>query len=782
MSNVILTAEKLNDAFAGRYRIEGTLGAGGMATVYDARDEKHQRNVAIKVLHPSVANEVSAERFLQEVRITAQFSHPGILGLIDSGTIVVDDAELPYYVMPRIEGETLRTRLERDGPMTVDDAVDITRQVADSLAYAHTRDVVHRDIKPENILLVGNRVLVADFGIARAVSGATNSGLTMEGMGMLGTPAYMSPEQVTDAKVGPASDVFSLGVMLYEMLTGEKPFAGVTPQAQMARRLHDTPTPVRKLRPAVSVPLDRAVAKMLARFPQDRLQTGEAVITALLNRRDDESGHRRRFVWIGAAVVILAIGAYAVVQRGTTSGVASGSTPTTRTLAFQSIAVLPFANVGGDVRNEYYGDGIADELAGALAKLPGLKVAARSSAFQFKGQNVAAKEIGERLGVAAVVEGSVRRMGESIRISAQLINASDGLAVWSESYERPADEVFNVQTNITAAIASELGIGSTRTAAAAPNSRAYEAFLQGRWHWGKRDREGFVKAVEYFNLALAEDSLYARAWAGLGDAYSLLGGFGYLPPDSAFSMARAATRRAIVLDSTLPDAHTALGFIHLFYDRDWSGARRELETALRLDPRYGEARLFYAWYLLAMNRGNVAVDSLRAAVRDEPVSLILNLRLGSILLLSGRLDEAETQLRHTLELSASYALPYLDLARIAALRSDFPEAFDHLARAPQLVASYGSGIRGYALARSGKRREALAEAARLTQGNGPSASALGAAQTYAALGDVDRAFEWLDRAYDARDWALFFARSDPLLVSLHGDPRWAQFIARMAFP
>ncbi len=591
----------------------------------------------------------------------------------------------------------------------------------------------------------------------------------------------MSPEQVTDAKVGQPSDVFSLGVVLYEMLTGEKPFAGITPQAQITRRLHDTPTPVRKLRPAVPVPLDRAVAKMLARFPQDRFQSGEAVIAALLDRRGDEKGSRYLAVGIGAVILILAVGAYAFTPRGSSSP-ADGSRATT-TLPFQSIAVLPFANVGGDASNEYYGDGIADELAGALAKLPGLKVAARSSAFQFKGQNVAAKEIAERLGVAAVVEGSVRRMGESIRISAQLINASDGLALWSENYERPADEVFTVQTNITAAIAKELGIGANRTTtAAAPNSKAYEAFLQGRWHWGKRDREGFEKAVEYFNLALAEDSLYAKAWAGLGDAYSLLGGFGYLTPDSAFAKARAATLRAIALDSTLADAHTALGFIHLFYDRDWTGARRELEAALRLDPHYGEARLFYAWYLLAMNRGDAAVDSLRAAVRDEPVSLILNLRLGSILLLSGRLEEAKSQLRHTIELSASYPLPYLDLARIAALQGNYPEAFDHLTRAPQLVASYGSGIRGYALARSGKRVEALAEAARLTRGNGPSVSALGAAQTYAALGDFDRAFEWLDRAYNAREWALFFARSDPLLVLLHGDPRWATFIARLGFP
>lgn len=749
-----------------------------MATVYNARDEKHQRSVAIKVLHPAIANEVSAERFLREIHIAAQFSHPGILGLIDSGTITIDGTDLPYYVMPRVEGETLRARLVREGTLAIDDAIDITRQVAEALAYAHSRDVIHRDIKPENILLIGNRVLVADFGIARAVSNATSSGITREGTGMLGTPAYMSPEQVTDARVGPTSDIFSLGVMLYELLTGELPFAGVTPQAQLTRRLHDTPTPVRKLRPAIPLSLDQTVAKMLGRNPQDRIQSGVEVVAALSKRANDGAGSRKILIAIGATTAILLAVALAIAKFG-----GFGSSASDVGTNVRSIAVLPFANVGADASNEYYGDGIADEVAGSLAKVPGLKVAARSSAFQFKGQNVAAKEIGERLNVSAVVEGSVRRMGESIRISAQLINSRDGLAMWSENYERPADQVFNVQANITAAIAKQLGLSSTRAAASAiPNSRAYEAFLQGRWHWGKRDRDGFEKAVQYFNLALKEDSLYAKAWAGLGDAYSLLGGFGYIAPDSAFRMSRAATNRAIALDSTLPDAHTALGFIHLFYDRDWSGAQRELETALRLDPSYGEARLFYAWYLLAMNRGNAAVDSLRATVRDEPVSLILNLRLGSILLLSGRLDEARKQLHHTIELSATYPLPYLDLAKLAAIQGDYGAVFENLARAPQLVASYGSGIRGFALAKSGKRQEALAEATRLTQGTGPTVSALGAAQTYGALGEFDRAFEWLDRAFVARDWALFFARSDPLLVPLHRDPRWATFVARLNFP
>ncbi len=769
--------EQLNGAFAGLYRVEGILGAGGMATVYVALDEKHQRSVAITLLHPSIATPDFCTRFLREIQVAAQFSHPGIVGLIDSGRITVGENSLPYYVMPRVEGETLRARMDRERQLSVDDAVDITRQIAVALAYAHARDVIHRDVKPENVLLVGRHVLVADFGIAKAASTAAETALTSDGT-ILGTPAYISPEQVTGDHVGPAADIFSLGVMLYEMLTGELPFSGITPQTQLARRLHDTPTPVRKLRPAIPDWLDRVVSTMLGRFPKDRFQSGGQVVAALTKRPETTvNGRRRIALVVGGVAAVVMIGAFIVRQFGTGQSSPAAALP-------RSIAVLPFATFGTDATNAYYGDGIADEVAGSLAKLPGLRVAARSSSFQFKGQNVGAREIGEKIGVGAVVEGSVRPMGKQIRISAQLINASDGLSIWSESYERPADQVFTVQADISAAIGRALGLGLTTTNrnTAIPNSRAYEAFLQGRWHWGKRDRDGFERAVQYFELSLREDSLFAKAWAGLGDAYSLLGGFGYMAPAPAFEKARTAANRAVALDSTLTDAHTALGFIHLFYDRDWPRARLELEQALRLDPTYGEARLFYAWYLLAANRGDEAVDSLKAAVRDEPVSLILNVRLGSILSLAGRLDEATKQLRHTVELSASYPHPYVDLARIATLQGNYSAAFDNLSRAPEMVASYGSGIRGVALARSGRKAEAIAEAERLSLGVGPTVSALGAAQTYGALGDHDRAFLWLDRAYDNHDWALFFARSDPLLVPLHRDPRWARFVARMNFP
>jgi serine/threonine-protein kinase len=786
---VSLTIAQVNAALGGAYHVEGELGAGGMATVYAARDEKHGRWVAIKVLHPSIAADLPAAKFLREIRIIAQFSHPGIIGLIDSGTLHVQDAEIPYYVMPRIDGESLRDRMRREGAMRIDEAVEIARQVADALGYAHARNVIHRDIKPENILLIGTRALVADFGIAKAVRelGMTTAASTMEGM-ISGTPAYMSPEQVVADPVGPASDIFSLGIVLYEMLTAELPFAGTTPQAQLTRRLHDTPSPTRTLRPTVSPALDQAVSRMLARQPNDRFATAQDVVAALATpapaaapsaapvQQPSAGGARTRRFVVGGVLAALAVVAGVFAWRA--SGIVRSGGEDIR-----SIAVLPFAYVGPDARSEYYGDGLADEITDALGRVPGLKVAARSSAFQFKGKNVEAREIGERLGVGAVVEGSVRPVGTQLRISAQLINSRDGLVIWSESYERPADQAFNVQQALASAIAKALKLeGSSKPAATAPNVRAYEAYLQGRWLWEKRDREGLLQAIDYFQRAIREDSSYAKAWAGLGDAYSLLGGFAYLVPAEAFDKARQAAERAIALDSTLADAHTALGFIHLFYDRDWHGAQTELETALRLDPSYGEARLFYAWYLTAMNQADAAADSLRAAVRNEPVSLILNLRLGSVLILAGRTDEAKKQLEYVVQLSDAYPLAHLDLTKVAALRGEYAVALRELERAPNMAASYGSGTRGVVLARMGRREDALAEATRLSGGTNATTSALGAAHTYAALGDKDRAFAELEAAYTNRDWALFFVRSDPFLMSLHGDPRWPEFVKRMGFP
>ena len=777
--------ERLRGAMADRYRIESEIGSGGMATVFLAHDLKHDRKVAIKVLHADVARAIGSDRFLNEIRVAARFAHPNIVGLIDSGSADLGGgAPTPYYVMPFVDGESLRQRLGRESQLPITDALRIAGQVADALAHAHTQGVVHRDIKPENILLTGGHALVTDFGIAKAVVTAGGSDLTTQGV-IVGTPAYMSPEQASGERaLDGRVDVYALGCVLYEMIAGEHPFAAPTAQQMILRALTERPRPLNTHRPAVSPQIGAVVARALERLPTDRYATAAEFADALGTAQGSAPLQGRRYSWRIVALVGLPLLVLAGIALAVWGRMGGGSAGPDRA---RSLVVLPFANTSGNRGDEYFSDGMTDELAAALAKVPGLRVAARSSAYQFKSQSVDVHEIGRRLTVSAVVDGSVRRNGDSLYITAQLVNVADGLTLWSDSYVRGVTGVFTVQHQITAAIARALrlgGAGATGQAGVGTtNIEAHDLFLRGRYFWNLRDREGFRKAIEYFEQAIARDSVYAQAWAGLGDAYSLTGGFGYLAPAEAFARARAAANRALALDSTLADAHTALGFIHLFYDWDWRAARERLEQAIALDPRYGEARLFHGWYFLAVNRLDDAVRELRETVADEPVSLILNTRLGSMLMFAGRTDEAIAQLNRALELDPGYRLAHLDLARMYAARGDYAKALEEWGKTADYVGSYGAGVFGFILASAGRRADATAEIRRLQSDTvEPYANALPIAQIYAALGDRDHAFMWLDRAYADRNWSLYFCRVDPLLQSLHDDPRWATFVRRMNFP
>ena len=773
---------RLTAAFAGRYQVEREIGRGGMATVYLAHDAKHDRKVAIKVLHDSVARAIGPERFLNEIMVAARFSHPNILGLIDSGSVDLGGSlPTPYYVMPYVDGESLRDLLDRERHLPVSDALRIAREVADALAYAHGHGVVHRDIKPENILLTGGHAVVADFGIAKAVATAGGKNLTTQGM-IVGTPAYMSPEQASgEGSLDGRVDIYALGCVLYEMLAGEHPFSAPTPQTMILRAMTERPRPLRGVRPAVPPALDAVVRRALERVPADRHATAADLAQDLAAAQDAGLASPSRGPWrtvalIGIPVALLVAAGLMLLRRG----------PGSTAAATRALVVLPFANTSADRGDEYFSDGMTDELAAALAKVPGLRVAARSSAYQFKDRNVDVHEIGRQLAVSAVVDGSVRRSGDTVHITAQLVNVADGLTLWSDTYDRDVKGVFTIQNQIAASIARalQLSVGGTgRQDVGTTNLEAHDLFLRGRFFWNRRDKDGFNKAVDYFGQAIARDSGYAQAWAGLGDAYSLLGGFGYMAPAEAFARARAAANRALSLDSSLADAHTALGFIHLFYDWDWSAARERLDQALTLDPRYGEGRLFRSWYLVAVNRGEEAIAELREAVADEPVSLILNTRLATMMMLAGHYDEALAQFQRVLELDPNYPLAHLDLARLRAARGEYDAALSELERSPELVGSYAVGLKGYVLARTGRRQQAIAEIARLQADTAHRyyvAEAI--AEIYGALGDREHAFEWLDRAFTDRNWPLYLCRVDPLLLPLRGDPRWDAFVRRMEFP
>src|SRR2546426_15841 len=580
---------RLRGALADRYAIDRELGHGGTATVYLAQDLKHGRSVAVKVLRPELAAALGAERFLREIEIAARLTHPHILPLHDSG----EAAGFLYYVMPFVQGESLRDRLNREQQLPIDEAVKIAREVATALSHAHSQDVVHRDIKPENILVSGGEAVVADFGIARAIVAAGAETLTDTGLAV-GTPGYMSPEQATGAmQLDGRSDVYSLGCVLYEMLAGHPPFLGTTAQEILARHSLDAVPPLRTIRPELPQAVELAVRKALAKSPADRWRTPAALSEALAQAVAPRSVTKRaaRSIGLVAAGVAALVTGYVLLTRRSDS---SGD-------PVRSIAVLPFVNIGADPNNEPFSDGMSEELITALAKVDGLRVTARTSAFSFKGKEVDVREIGNKLNVGYVLEGSVRRAGPRLRVSAQLINATTGYHLWSDEYDRDAGDVFAVQDEITRAIVGALRLkfsGAANAALVKPatgNAEAHDLYLQGRYFFAKRDSTSLRKAQDYFERAIADDPSYALAYAGLSDAYSHRAVFGYVPPHDIHAKAKQAVLRALALDSTLVETHTSLGFIELFLEWDWAAAGREVERALAPDARYPPARLLRAW-------------------------------------------------------------------------------------------------------------------------------------------------------------------------------------------
>src|SRR2546428_775875 len=495
---------RLKAALADRYAIDRELGHGGTATVYLAQDLKHSRSVAIKVLRPELAAALGAERFLREIEIAARLTHPHILALHDSGAA----GGLLYYVMPYLEGESLRDRLNRERQLPIEEAVRIAREVASALSHAHSHDVVHRDIKPENILLSGGEAVVADFGIARAIVAAGAEQLTDTGLAV-GTAGYMSPEQATaEMQLDGRSDVYSLGCVLYEMLAGHPPFLGTTAQEILARPALDPVPPLRTIRPELPEAVELAVRKALAKSPAVLFATAAALSEALAQAIVSPSIRRRaarsiRLVAVGAS--LLAAG-YALLTRPPSSSDEPGP----------SIAVLPFKNIGGDVNNEPFSDGMTDEITTALGKVEGLRVAARPAAFRFKGKNVVPEEIGRQLHVLYVLDGGVRMGGNRRRVSAQLINVARGNEIWAEEYDRDARDrdVFVVQDEITRAIVAALRVHLSGPASAAlaehatVSPEAHDLYLQGRYFFAKRDSASLRKAQEYFESAIHKDSTY----------------------------------------------------------------------------------------------------------------------------------------------------------------------------------------------------------------------------------------------------------------------------------
>jgi serine/threonine-protein kinase len=764
-------ADRLRAALADRYRLERELGQGGMATVYLAHDLKHDRKVAVKVLKPELAAVIGAERFLAEIKVTANLQHPNLLPLFDSGEA---DGFL-YYVMPYVEGETLRARLERERQLPVDETVRLVTLIANALDYAHAQGVIHRDLKPENILLQAGQPAIADFGIALAVAQAGGSRVTETGLS-LGTPHYMSPEQASgERNLDAKSDQYALGAVTYEMVCGEPPHTGPTAQAIFARLMTEKPRRLNATRPGVPEAVDLTIGRALAKVPADRFPTCGAFARALVT----SPARRNRGVLIGAAaagLVVIAGGTWLATSRK--SPVHGGDA--------RSIAVLPLANLGGDQADDYFGIGLSEEITRALAKA-GVHVIGRVSAGALQAKGLDERAIARELGVNSLLTGTVQRSAGQVRINVTLVSARDGAVRWTEKYDRPLANVFAVQDEIAQTVAGTLlGSLGRPTSAAAPRAEtndpeAHALFLQGQVLFNRRTARTLNQAIALFERAAARDPTYARAEASLAMALAVLPAYVQDSTTPIVTRAIAAAERAIATDSTIAESYTALGYGYSLLG-ELSRAEESFRRAVALDSTVATA---WGWYGLLANRlgdFRVAHERIARARRLEPASLIARQWEAQVYLMERRFPAADSAASTTMEMDSTFMLAWQQRENVLLAMGQVAQAVAllerHVAALPAGRPEEAHGMLAYAYARAGRAREAraLLEAMRAqSSGRIPATGANAAALE--ELGDHEAAVALLGEAIARHDvWLVQFPMA-PRYDRLRKDPRAAAMLA-----
>ncbi len=735
--------EHLNTALRDRYTVERELGRGGMAVVLLAQDRRTNRAVALKVLRPELAAALGVERFLREIEIAAQLTHPNILALYDCG----EADSILYYTMPYVTGETLRDRLQREKQLAIDESVGITQEVADALAHAHSLGVVHRDIKPENVLFQAGHAVVADFGIARAVSAAGGERLTETGLA-IGTPAYMSPEQATgDRDVDPRSDIYSLGCMLYEMLAGDPPFSASTAQAMLARKSIEQVPAISTVRDTVPRHLEKAIAIALARVPADRYATALDFSAALTR------------------------------DSGTTVGAAERS----------AIAVLPFANMSADPENEYFSDGITEEVINAVAGIPDLRVTARTSAFQFKGKEYDIREIGRKLNVGSVLEGSVRKAGNKVRVTAQLIDVADGYHLWSERFDRDLEDVFAIQDEISLAIADRLKSefapaapkATTQAPETSPDPAAYDAYLRGRYHRQRMFGGGDAidKTAASYREAIERDPSFALAYSALAELHVVLAiGFATQPSRELMPEAKQAAEKALSLNPDLAEAQLARALVAMYYEWDYPAAKAGINRAVAINPSFVDAHFWEEFYYTYVERDfERAVAANQRAQALDPLDLNVSSRLAQVLLLFDRFEEAIDRLESILRIDPDHMVSYLELADAYRRNGEESKAMAAAQRAMDLsgrtAAAVGVSVTVFAF--SGEIEKARALQEELTErARHDYVFPFWLAVAHAALGEMDQAFEYITEAQRDRDPNLLYMSAVPRVIGWQPDPRY----------
>jgi serine/threonine protein kinase/tetratricopeptide (TPR) repeat protein len=787
----------------GHYRVLSLLGRGGMGEVYLGEDTTLGRKVAVKVLPPEFTSHPQRlRRFEREARAVSALNHPNIITIHEIGQ--ADGVR--YLVTEYIEGETLRQRIEH-GPLELSSTLEIASQVASALTAAHAAGIAHRDIKPENVMVrPDGLVKVLDFGLAKLTERTAPSEVeagpvpndcqipipgslrTATGM-MMGTLGYMSPEQLNAEEAHAPSDIFSFGCVLYEMVTGQRAFAGQTPTETMAAILRADPPKIDIYDRALPPGLEKLIRRCLEKDPARRFQSARDLSFAL---REISSGsaptssasvpsraYARPAVWVAAAVVVLL------------SGVALYLAPN-RDDAIRSVAILPLTNSSGNPEAEYLAEGIAEGIINDLSKVPALRVMARSTAFRFKGREVDPRQVGRDLRVGAVLTGSLTQQGEILTIGVELVKTSDGSRLWKEEYHRDLSEVLPVQEEIAKQISEKLSLRLTgedqkRLSKHFTESReAYRLYLLGRYYWNKRTVASVTKSIEYFQKAIDQDPNYALAYAGLADSYSVLGSaVGGFSPRETFPKARAAAFKALEIDDTLAEAYAALIWVRLRYDWDWPAAESELRRAIELNPNYAITRERHAYYLMVMGRPDEAIAEIRRAQELDPLSLNINAVLGSQLYHARRYDEAIEQCLRTLEMDPNFAQTHFFLGLAYEQKERYGEAVAALKKATELSPDnpFMLSALGHAYAVSGQRDEAmkiLNQLHELSQQRYVLPHEI--AVIHAGLGERDQAFDWLERAYEERAWRLPYLRADPRFDSLHSDERFTNLARRVGLP